>query len=384
MRPGVVDRGPEVNPRKRYLARFRASGTDRERSRCFASIERANEWIDAQQVARRTGTWIDPAAGRQQLEPFARKWLATVRHELKPSTYESYRSLLESRVLPRVGKWQLAAIQPSDIREWLGDMTAEKLSASRRRKCLVVLRLVLDTAVQDRLLLHNAARDVKPPTIAHAEAAYFDPAVVTRVAEQVESEQHRLLVLVLGRVGLRFGEAAGLERRHVDLLHRRLRVEQSASEVAGELVIGSTKTYQQRSVPIPPSLVPMLRKHLDNEVADAPDAPVFTSQRGGRLRHGNFYKRVWRPALAAAGLPAVGVHVLRHSAAAALIAAGANAKAVQTILGHRSAAFTFTVYGHMFDDDLDEVAKRLDAMLTRNERGMKPAAKKQRNALRAV
>ena len=55
-----------------------------------------------------------------------------------------------------------------------------------------------------------------------------------------------------------------------------------------------------------------------------------------------------------------GLHVLRHSAAARMIGAGASPKAVQMVLGHRSAAFTLTVYGHLFDADLDDLAARLD------------------------
>lgn len=47
-------------------------------------------------------------------------------------------------------------------------------------------------------------------------------------------------------------------------------------------------------------------------------------------------------------------------AAAALIRTGASPTAVQRILGHRSAAFTLTVYGHIFDADLDMVADNLD------------------------
>jgi hypothetical protein len=43
-----------------------------------------------------------------------------------------------------------------------------------------------------------------------------------------------------------------------------------------------------------------------------------------------------------------------------MIGAGASPKSVQAILGHRSAAFTLTVYGHVFDADLDELAARLD------------------------
>jgi integrase len=60
-------------------------------------------------------------------------------------------------------------------------------------------------------------------------------------------------------------------------------------------------------------------------------------------------------------LPALGIHVLRHSAAARMIQAGASPKAVRAILGHRSAAFTRSVYGHLFDADLDDLAARLDA-----------------------
>lgn len=43
-----------------------------------------------------------------------------------------------------------------------------------------------------------------------------------------------------------------------------------------------------------------------------------------------------------------------------MIGAGASPKAVQAVLGHRSAAFTLTVYGHLFDADLDDLAGRLD------------------------
>jgi integrase len=80
----------------------------------------------------------------------------------------------------------------------------------------------------------------------------------------------------------------------------------------------------------------------------------------GELRYGAFHARVWKPALAKLELPHAGLHVLRHSAAARMIQAGASAKAAQSVLGHRSAAFTLTVYGHLFESDLDELAARLD------------------------
>ena len=59
-------------------------------------------------------------------------------------------------------------------------------------------------------------------------------------------------------------------------------------------------------------------------------------------------------------LPKCGVHVLRHSAAARIVQTGGSAKTLQTVLGHRSAAFSLATYAHLFDADLDALADRLD------------------------
>jgi len=113
-------------------------------------------------------------------------------------------------------------------------------------------------------------------------------------------------------------------------------------------------------VPVPPALIEDLEKHLDTRVGRSPESLVFTGPKGGPLRYRYFYMTLWRPVLASLGLRAAGVHSLRHSAAARMIGAGWTAKAVQQVLGHRSVAFTLTVYGHLFDSDLDALAARLD------------------------
>ncbi len=51
----------------------------------------------------------------------------------------------------------------------------------------------------------------------------------------------------------------------------------------------------------------------------------------------------------------------RHTAASLAIAAGANVKVVQTMLGHKSATMTLDLYGHLFENQLDEVADAMDA-----------------------
>ena len=60
--------------------------------------------------------------------------------------------------------------------------------------------------------------------------------------------------------------------------------------------------------------------------------------------------------------PYITPHDLRHTAASLAISAGANPKAVQRMLGHASAAMTLDTYADLFEDDLDAVSERVDAV----------------------
>jgi len=82
---------------------------------------------------------------------------------------------------------------------------------------------------------------------------------------------------------------------------------------------------------------------------------------GGPLRNSNFRRSVWDPAVKASGMPADLVpHDLRDTAASLMIASGASIKAIQRALGHASAAMTLDTYGGLFEDDLEDLADRME------------------------
>ena len=91
-----------------------------------------------------------------------------------------------------------------------------------------------------------------------------------------------------------------------------------------------------------------------------------SSPNGGVLHNSNFRHRVLTPAAASIGLVGLSPHDLRHTAASLAIAAGANVKVVQQMMGHASAAMTLDVYAGLFGDDLDSVAESLDAAARRS------------------
>jgi integrase len=344
--------------RSAWVARVR--GPDgAERSKAFRTRIEAERFTAGSEISKARGEWVDPALGRVLLSDWASAWLHAVEPALKPKTVSSYDSLINSRIAPAIGSYAIGDLAPMDVQRWVNALRADELSASRIRQAHVVLSQVLSSAVREGRIGRNVSLGIKLPPIPRTEAEYFEPDVVERIASPV-GEPNDLLVRLLGRLGPRFGEAAAIRRRSVNLLTKRLTIDESIAEVSGRLVFGGTKTHAMRKLPLPPSVVADFKRHLENGVGLDPDALVFTSPTGTPLRYRNFMRRVWKPTLLELGLPDVGVHILRHSAAAALIQSGASATAVQKILGHRSAAFTLTVYGHIFDADLDLVAENLD------------------------
>ncbi len=134
-------------------------------------------------------------------------------------------------------------------------------------------------------------------------------------------------------------------------------------------MFGPTKTYQRRTVVVPAFLRDLVAHHLAVEVEPGEDTLVFTSPGGEPWRRGNFNRRVWRPALEAAGMEHLRVHDLRHTCAALLIAEGAHPKVVQAHLGHSSIQVTMDRYGHLFPSDAEDLAERLDTTRTRTLTG---------------
>jgi integrase len=142
----------------------------------------------------------------------------------------------------------------------------------------------------------------------------------------------------------------------VDSARRRVRVKASATEVSGRLEWGTPKTHEARTVIVPRFVIDRLGPRGES------DELVFFATKGGPLRNSNFRRTVWNPAVEASGMPADLVpHDLRDTAASLMIGAGASIKAVQRALGHASAAMTLDTYGGLFEDDLEDLADRLEA-----------------------
>ncbi len=346
---------------KRYRARYRTPAGE-ERSRTFSRKVDAERFLASVEVEKAQGRWVDPRLGKTLFADWAERWFATTVH-LKPATRASYRSLLDVHILKRFGTTPLHAIRHLDIREWVAQLETGGLSASRIRQARQVLSSTLRAAVESGYLVANPALGVKTPRERPKEMRFLTAEQVEDLAAAV-SKPIDTLVYVLAYGGLRWGEAAALRRKRLDILGRRLHVTESLAEVNGNLHFGDTKTNQSRTVSLPRFLATRLGRHLGTHVGPDPDSLVFTSPQGDPIRYSHFRPRIWLPALSATeSVPDdLRIHELRHTAATLLIAQGAHPKAIQQHLGHSSITVTLDRYGHLFPGELDRLADRLDAI----------------------
>jgi len=352
----------------KWRARYRDPAGN-ERSKTFTTQRDARAWVSEVEHQLATGDWVDRRQSRRTVEQWSVEWLATSPN-IGPKTRVGYESILKHHVLPHLGSWPVGAVDRGSIKRWVADLTGAGVSASRVRSAVTVLRGALDTAVDAGALGANPAVRLKLPRASRQEMLFIDADQVAELAATIEPP-YGLVVNMAAYTGMRAGELWALEVRNVDLLNRRVRVMSSVSDVNGKRLVTETKTHSERTVPLPKFLADQIAVHLEGHTHET----LFVSPAGAPVRHGNFYRRAFRPAvLAAPSVPDdLRFHDLRHTCAALLISLGAHPRALMEWLGHSTVTVSLDRYGHLMPGLTERLSEGLNDLfekLPRPERGL--------------
>lgn len=284
--------------------------------------------------------WIDPARSRVTFGEFTPAWLAT-RTNAKPKTRHQQESVLKLYIMPTWETVALGKITFEGLAVWVSRLTSDGVGWSSIRQAARVMSSILEHAVRTGRIRSNPARGLALPRPRKRDHAFLTHEQLVRLANSAGSG--RLLVLVLGYTGLRWGEATALRVCDIDLSRRRIDVRRAYSDVGGVLVLGTPKSHHNRVVPMPRFLAAELGDHVQDR---EPDALVFTTRSGSPLRSSNWRRSVFLPAQAGARISnRFRIHDLRHTAAALMVQAGYPPKMLQEILGHASITTTLDLYG---------------------------------------
>lgn len=351
-------------PSKRWQARWSLhDGSMVAADRTFATRAEADRYLAEHELRLQVGARRDPRAGNVTLKEWSERWLESSTH-LKPKSRVGYESLLRSTILPTFGRRRLRDIESLEVREWAASLSRRGLSPSRVRQSYRLLSQLCDAAVTGGVLHASPCVGVKLPRLPDVEPVILTPVQVKALAEQMRPP-YGLLTRTLAYTGLRFGEAAGLQRRRIDLARQRLIVAASLSDAAGVLTLEEPKSHQRRLVTLPAFLHAEMATHLALTTGP-PDALVFTSPDGLPMRNGNFLTRVWRPACVIVGIDAT-PHDLRATHATWLYDQGWSPVEIAARLGHSRATVTTKHYARSVVGRDVEIAARLDELALAEE-----------------
>lgn len=378
--PVTVTR-PDGTTRTAYRAQLSLGGrTDRRyvRRTCRTKTE-AKAALRAMLADRDAGRDLS----KLSLGAYLRRWLAeTVAPSVAANTLRGYEDAIAH--LAPIGDVPVAALRPEDIERTLAGMTtrrvgakAQPASAKTVRNVQIVLRHALGTAEDRGHVRHNVARLVPLRRVPRPTREPLTPADARAILAAIAGDRYEA-AYALALLGLRQGEVLGLAWSDVTpagvSVRQRLAGSGRTARMAQLKTAGSAGT-----IPLPPFVRSRLDAHetrmkAERRVVSLDGGLVFVTERGYAV-NGSWLTKHFQSLLAAAGLPRLRLHDLRHGAASLLVAAGAHPRVAQELLRHSSSRTTMDIYAHVNAGQRDEAVALLETAVTEESPGESPKPK---------
>ncbi len=327
----------------------------------FALKQDGEAWLTDRRREIDRDLW-SPSSGQDDrpnatFADYAEQWLKrrTVKgRPLKDRTAEHYTKLLKHHINDTFGHVTVRAINPESVRKWYA--TCAIGAPVIRAHAYSLLSTIMATAASEGIADQNPCTisgagnterrvKIKPATLSELEI------IATEMPQRL-----RLMVLLAAWAAMRFGELAELRRGDID--GSVIRVRRGVVRVDGEMRVTTPKSAAgSRDVTVPPHLMPLVAKHLQNHTGSARDALLFSAVNGRHLQPSALY-RYFYPAREKAKRTDLRFHDLRHTGAVLAAQAGGTLAELMNRLGHSTVSAAL-VYQHVADNRDAQIAAAL-------------------------
>jgi integrase len=330
----------------------------------------------------RNGTFVEPA--QTTFGEWLDKWLTGYKKgQLKPSTYESYETLINVHIKPGLGKIPIAKLQANMLQSFYNEKLEKGradgkggLSTRMVRYLHAIIRQALQQAVKEGLLPRNVADATSPPTVKNKQMRPLTEEELLQFFETSKEDRLFAAYVLAATTGLRRGELLGLCWDCVDIENGVITVQRQLLVLKDGLTLEETTKSNsgKRSIVLTDDAIQELKAHRRRQAQEKllmgeayqDSGLVFCKEDGTPLDPREFTKRFQRH-LEKAGLPKVRLHDLRHTHASLLLARGVHPKVVQERLGHSSITMTLDLYSHLTPGLQEAAAATLNSLLSKEK-----------------
>ena len=272
----------------RYRVRYRKPDGTQTDKRGFRRKIDAETWAaEHVTIAKATGSYIDPEGGKQRIGTLHDQWIAEKKPFWKATSGSNMDSAWKCHCEAKWAERQIGSITHAEVQAWVGSII-DKSGAPSVSRPYQIMQGICSMAVRDKLISSNPCDGIELPRLPKRKdrRIYLTITRLLALANEASNcrklgEERRALILLLGFCGLRWGEAAGLQRRDLDFDAGILHVRRNLVYVNAKWAEGTPKNHERRDVPMPRIVMDALKPICEQREHEE---RVFRDVRGGPIR----------------------------------------------------------------------------------------------------
>ena len=286
------------------------------------------------------------------------QWISLRCAGLSARTVAQYNDLVRRFVGPTLGKTPITELMSADVAKLLQSI-CDTGHTRTAELVYVLLNAALRAAYQHHIINQNPCDLILRPRHYARQTQFLPPEELHRFAMWCLRHPSTwstawLLAMICG---LRRGELCGLRWSDVDLRQGEIHICNQRQVIPGRGTVEAVPKSRSsvRTIPLPAELVRVLRAQLarqtETRLKTGIDTPYVVSGANNRPVCPHTLDNVLPSSLAAAGVPRITLHGLRHSMATAGLSAEVPMRVLQQLLGHASMSTTARIYTHVLHKD---------------------------------
>jgi len=299
------------------------------------------------------------------------RWMKIYKEKsIRPNTKREYTHIYQKNISPHIGNRNINSLVKSDIQLLVDKAYDDGYQYERQNKIKVILRDMLQRAVEDNLLIHNPVSGIKLRSTKKVKAEALTLKEQQLFFDYCRNTFYDNLFNVAVNTGLRPGELFALTLKDIDFengfisVTKTLVYQKYLDDECKTFHLEPPKTKQSyRKVPINSVCKEYLEKQIDLKQIISQKRPkefndyLFVTKFNTPLNsviYSDAIKAIIRQInLVRANdnqFKEFSGHTFRHTFATRCFEAGVEPKVVQNYLGHASLKMTMDLYTHVTED----------------------------------
>lgn len=299
------------------------------------------------------------------------RWMEVYKNKsVRPNTKREYTHIYQKNISPYLGDRNLNTLIKSDIQLLIDTASDNGYAYERQNKIKVILRDMLQRAVEDQLVINNPVSGIKLRADKEIKAQALSAEEQNIFFDYCRNTFYENLFNVAVNTGLRPGELFALQLSDIDLekgyieVNKTLVYQKYLTDSKKEFHIESPKTKQSyRKVPINSICMSYIERQFELKKIISSKRPkqqnnyLFVTKFNTPL-NSQIYSDAIRAVIKQINLvrpfdeqfPVFSGHTFRHTFATRCFENGVDAKVVQSYLGHASLKMTMDLYTHVTEE----------------------------------